>query len=130
MAEKTWLYRTVLPPLQRTDVLGDVDEKVSKNVRICIVFEGLDTFATARLNGKTVLQSDNMFVPHRVDMTDIMYLNDHSGDNREERNELEIEFESATCRARGIRDAFPEHKWVCWNGDSSRLAARKAQYHW
>ncbi|KAL6690511.1 glycoside hydrolase superfamily [Trichoderma pleuroticola] len=31
-----------------------------------LVFEGLDTFATVVLNGKEILRSDNMFLPHRV----------------------------------------------------------------
>lgn len=29
-----------------------------------------------------------------------------------------------------IVDEHPDHYWNCWNGDPSRLAIRKAQYHY
>ena len=63
-----------------------------------------------------------MFLPHRVDVTDAIA-------NATEHN-LEIDFDSALLKAREIKDQHPEHKWVCFNGDSARLAVRKAQYHW
>lgn len=75
-----------------------------------------------RLNGKTILESDNMFLPQRVDITHAI------GD--EEEYELEIEFDSALLKARDIEKQHPEHKFVCFNGDAARLAVRKAQYHW
>jgi beta-mannosidase len=87
-----------------------------------LAFDGLDTFATVKLNGHTILESDNMFVPHRVDVTQQLQLG--SG------NVLEIDFASARLRAIEIREAHPEHTWVGFNGDMSRLAVRKAQYHW
>jgi beta-mannosidase len=86
------------------------------------VFDGLDTFATVKLNGKTVLKTSNMFIPYRLDVT-------HSLDYDKD-NVVEIEFESAFKRAREIQAAHPEHKWVGFNGDMARLAVRKAQYHW
>lgn len=89
--------------------------------RNVLVFDGLDTFATVRLNGKVILESDNMFVSHRVDTTHLL--------NRKDGNVLEIEFASALFEARKIKDAHPEHKWVGFNGEMSRLAVRKAQYH-
>lgn len=87
-----------------------------------LAFDGLDTFATVRFNGEVVLESDNMFVPHRVPVTDKFK---SEGDNV-----LEIEFKSARLEAIKIKDAHPEHTWVGFNGDMSRLAVRKAQYHW
>lgn len=87
-----------------------------------LAFDGLDTFAHVRLNDKTILQSDNMFLPHRVDVTHVL--------NRSESNTLEVEIEPALLKAREIKAQHPEHKFVCFNGDSSRLAVRKAQYHW
>jgi beta-mannosidase len=87
-----------------------------------LVLDGLDTFATVKLNGDIILESDNMFVPHRIDVTE--RLNSGNG------NILEIDFASARLRAIEIREAHPEHKWVGFNGDMSRLAVRKAQYHW
>jgi beta-mannosidase len=75
-----------------------------------------------KLNGTIILQSSNQFIPHRVDVTDRL---DYDGDNL-----LEIDFDSAFQKAREIKDAHPEHKWVGFNGDMARLAVRKAQYHW
>lgn len=63
-----------------------------------------------------------MFVPHQVDVTRVLHY--------EQANVLEIDFASALIRAREIKDAHPEHKWVGFNGDMARLAVRKAQYHW
>ena len=87
-----------------------------------LAFDGLDTFAQVRLDGTTILQSDNMFLPHRVDVT-------HALESAKEHH-LEIEFEPALLKAREIQRQHPEHKWICFNGDSARLAVRKAQYHW
>lgn len=87
-----------------------------------MAFDGLDTFATVKLNGKVILESDNMWIMHRIDITDYL----HSG----KQAELVIDFKSAMIEARKIKDAHPEHKWVGFNGDMARLAVRKAQYHW
>ena len=87
-----------------------------------LAFDGLDTFATVKLNGETILVSDNMFIPHRVDVTKEW----KSGSG----NVLEIDFASARLRAIEIKEAHPEHVWVGFNGDMARLAVRKAQYHW
>lgn len=87
-----------------------------------LAFDGLDTFATVKLNGEVILTSDNMFISHRVDVTNRMRYG--------KVNVLEIDFESARLRAIEIKEAYPEHKWVGFNGDMSRLAVRKAQYHW
>ena len=87
-----------------------------------LAFDGLDTFAHVKLDGKTILQSDNMFLPHRIDVTEAVQSKaDH---------DLEIEFDSAFLKAREIKDQHPDHKFICFNGDSARLAVRKAQYHW
>ena len=111
MGEKSWIYRT---RFQRPDAPSD-----SKFV---LAFDGLDTFADVRLNGKTILKSDNMFLPHRVDITE--YVNDESDCS------LDIYFDSALLRAREIEKQHPEHTWACFNGETARLAVRKAQYHW
>lgn len=87
-----------------------------------LAFDGLDTFASVKLNDKVVLESDNMFIPHRLDVTSKL--------NHDQDNILEITFASARLEAIKIREKHPEHKWVGFNGDMSRLAVRKAQYHW
>lgn len=95
-----------------------------KGTHIALAFEGLDTFATVKLNDEIVLTTSNQFIPYRVDVTSRLRYG--AGVS----NILTIDFASAFQRAREIKDAHPEHKWVGFNGDMSRLAVRKAQYHW
>ena len=87
-----------------------------------LAFDGLDTFAHVRLNGRKILEADNMFLPYRVDIT-------HSLTSADEQH-LEIEFDSALLKAREIRAQHPEHKFIGFNGDPARMGVRKAQYHW
>jgi beta-mannosidase len=91
-------------------------------VKAVLALNGLDTFATVVLNGKEILKTENMFIPERVDVS--TYL------KKEGDNELEITFESAYLKGCALVEKYPGHHWGCWNGDSSRLAVRKAQYHW
>lgn len=113
VGEKPWTYRTTLP---------DVD--VAAGAAAALAFDGLDTYATVKLNGETILESDNMFVPHRVDVTERLR---EKGGGAE--NVLEIDFLPALAEAKKVKDAHPEHKWVGFNADMARLAVRKAQYH-
>ncbi|KAF1954771.1 glycoside hydrolase [Byssothecium circinans] len=116
VADKTWIYKTILPSPP------SIQPAQASSTKHVLAFDGLDTFATVRLNGHVVLESDNMFVPHRVDVTEKL--------KKEGENVLQIEFKSARLEAIKIREAHPEHTWVGFNGDMSRLAVRKAQYHW
>lgn len=84
-----------------------------------LCFDGLDTFATVWLNGAQVLSSDNMFVPRRIDVSRLL---------RSGANQIQIRFESALLRGRE-REA-EGGVLPLWNGDSSRLYVRKAQYHY
>ena len=63
-----------------------------------------------------------MFVPHRLDVTKKL-----SSDGV---NTLEINFASARLEAIKIKEKYPDHRWIGFNGDMSRLSVRKAQYHW
>ena len=108
---KSWTYRTKL-----------ASPSVPEGSKVVLAFDGLDTLAHVKLDGKTILRSDNMFLPHRLDVTEAIRPNSH--------HTLEIEFDSALLKAREIKAQHPEHKWVCFNGESARLAVRKAQYHW
>lgn len=87
-----------------------------------LAFDGLDTFATVKLNGKEILSSDNMWIAHRINVTKHL--------QKDSKNMLEIEFDSALKRAREIEKQHPEHVWTGFNGETARLAVRKAQYHW
>ncbi|KAI4656996.1 uncharacterized protein J4E79_007611 [Alternaria viburni] len=112
VADKTWTYKVELP----------IVPEAKEGIAHVLAFDGLDTFATVKLNGETILKSDNMFVPHRLDVTKKL--------NSDGVNNLEIDFASARLEAIKIKEKHPDHRWVGFNGDMSRLAVRKAQYHW
>lgn len=113
MGKATWQYRVRLPDVSH----------LPEQCKHVLAFDGLDTFATVKLNGNEILRSDNMWHEHRIDVT--KHLRSGKDDNL-----LEIEFASALLKAREIKDAHPDHRWVGFNGDMARLAVRKAQYHW
>lgn len=99
--------------------------EIPTGTKVALVFDGLDTFASVTLDGQTILKSDNMFLGHRVDITEALQKSPEGG-----QHVLEIEFDCAQSKAREIRGKYPDHKWVGFNGDLARLAVRKAQYHW
>jgi beta-mannosidase len=111
VGEAVWVYQTTFAS---PDVHGAA--------KAVLAFDGLDTFATVVLNGKTILETENMFIPERVDVTDVL--------RKDADNELVITFDSAYLRGWQLVEKHPDHKWGCWNGDISRLAVRKTQYHW
>ena len=111
VGEKSWTYRKTFD-----------SPDVGKGEKVVLCFDGLDTFATVKLDGLEILKTQDMFIPERVDITDVI--------RSDQINSLEIAFESAYLRGRKIREEQPNHHWGCWNGDSSRLAVRKAQYHY
>lgn len=112
VGERSWDYKVVFKT-----------PKVPEGAKAVLVFEGLDTYATVKLNGEEVHKSDNMFVGYRVDVSKTLK-------KEGEENSLEITFESAFLKGKELKDEFKGHKWGCWNGDESRLAVRKAQYHY
>ena len=112
VGDKSWTYKVNLPSVSAA-------KAGTKHV---LAFDGLDTYATVKLNGKTVLESDNMWIMYRIDITERLSANND--------NVLEIDFKSALLESQRIKDSHPEHKWVGFNGDMARLAARKAQYHY
>ncbi|KXJ96122.1 glycoside hydrolase superfamily [Microdochium bolleyi] len=122
VGEKVWVYRTTftIPPEAAAGQAGAAED----GAKVMLAFDGLDTFATVVLNGETILETDNMFIPQRVDVT--KQLRGGRGDV----NELVITFDSAYLRGWERVEKHPDHEWACWNGDSSRLAVRKSQYHW
>ncbi|GAA5888127.1 hypothetical protein JCM6882_000290 [Rhodosporidiobolus microsporus] len=88
-----------------------------------LVFEGLDTFATVFLNGKKLVETDNMHREYRIPTASALTPG---------RNALYIHFSSAFRRGRALEE---EHlgkgkHWPCWNGDASRLFVRKAGYNY
>ena len=63
-----------------------------------------------------------MFIPSQVDVTKQL--------DTKTKNILTIDFESALLKAIEIQKQHPDHKWLSFNADASRLGVRKAQYHW
>ncbi|KAJ1326169.1 beta-mannosidase [Microdochium nivale] len=112
VGEAEWVYKTSFAA-----------PEVHTGEKAVLAFEGLDTFATVTLNGQVILETDNMFVPERVEVTRLL----KSGSQE---NDLIIHFASASERGQQLVDKHPDHTWVCANGDVSRLPVRKAQYHW
>lgn len=112
VGEKPWLYQTTF----QTPRLS-----VGKAV---LAFDGLDTHATVRLNGVTILKTENMFIPERVDVTSLLSTSNGKV------NVLEVFFDSTYLIGKKLLEKHPDHYWGCWNGDPSRLAVRKAQYHY
>lgn len=112
VGEETWTYRTSFAaPAQHS----------AENARTVIRFEGLDTFASVYLNGELIVQSDNMFHEHRVDVTGQLELDE---------NILEIVFESAQKKGEELIKDHPEHRFIVHQTEISRGPVRKAQYHW
>ncbi|KAF8474183.1 beta-mannosidase [Kalaharituber pfeilii] len=106
VGEEAWIYRTTFATPKLS---GEPGEK------IVLAFDGLDTYATVVLNGKEILKTENMFIPERVDVTGVV-----------EKEGGRI----AYLKGKKIEEEYPNHHWGCWNGDRSRLAVRKAQYHY
>jgi beta-mannosidase len=109
VGEVDWLYRC--------DV--EIADDLAPDETATLCFDGLDTFAKVWFDDVMVLSSDNMFVPRRIEVTRLI----QRGHNR-----LIVLFESALRRGRSREaegGALP-----LWNGDSSRLYVRKAQYHY
>ncbi|KAI9730147.1 MAG: Beta-mannosidase B [Claussenomyces sp. TS43310] len=113
VGETAWIYKTTF---DAPDLAA-----LTRGAKAVLAFDGLDTYATVRFNGSEVLKTESMFVPERVDVTDHVKAGE---------NVLDITFESAYLKGWKLVEKYPEHKWGCWNGDNSRLAVRKAQYHW
>lgn len=109
--EKTWTYRNVFQK-----------PEAAPGSTIILAFDGLDTFAKVKLDGNVVLESNNMFLAHRVDVTKAL--------EADGKHILEIDFDCAMLRARELRGQDPKHKWASFNGDPARMSVRKAQYHW
>jgi beta-mannosidase len=83
-------------------------------------FDGLDTVCDVKLNGKTILQSDNMFQSHVV-----------SVELDGEENELLLHFKSARKLGQEIEAIHGRVRAGSTNlGDPSRVYVRKAQYAW
>lgn len=119
VGEQAWTYQTSF------SLPRDVFQK--PNVKVTLVFEGLDTFATVTLNDREILRSNNMFLYHRVEITeDLMELNGDTYDSQT----LRLTFDPAEKLGGEEVEKHKDHSWFSFNSGVSRLAVRKAQYHY
>ncbi len=100
-----WEYKTVF----------NLDATLLAKQRIEIIFDGLDTYATVYLNGKLILQADNMFRGWTVNVKPFI---------KEENNELLIKFSSA----QNMVDKIAKSKLPLVLPDNNRVYVRKAQF--
>jgi beta-mannosidase len=107
----------------------DLSEELQAVANLALVFDGLDTYAEVTLNGKKVLESDNMFRVWKADVKDLL---------RSKANELHIRFKSP------VQHDLPRLEQLGYglpaNNDQSEIGglgdkkisgfARKAPYHY
>ena len=118
--KKEWEYKTNFK----------VNESLLANGRIELNFNGLDTYAAVSLNGKNILNSDNMFREFTVNCKEIL---------KEGDNELYILFKSPAKEGEKLFDAS-EYFIKTQPNDDSKLGgmgdktvspySRKAGYHY
>lgn len=109
MQEADWVFRTTF--------LASPEQFSAPNADL--LFEGLDTYCTVTLNGEEIATTSNMFLSHRVSVTGKL----------KEKNTLELRFDAPLLAAKK-EEAENGGPKPLWNGDSSRLYSRKAQYGW
>ena len=111
-----WVYETTF--LVEEPVLGNT----------FLLFHGLDTVAEIALNGETLGQTDNMFIPHEFPVGEHLRV----GAGAAGLNTLTVTFQSALRIGEERQDAWEaganakaERHWDNWN---DRSFVRKAQY--
>ncbi len=100
-----WEYKTVF----------NVDAKTFAKKNIELVFDGLDTYADVFLNGKLILQADNMFRGWTVDVKPFI---------KRINNVLLIKFASAQNKV----DSIAKARLPLVLPDNNRVYVRKAQF--
>lgn len=100
-----WEYKTVF----------SIDADTYKKNNIELVFDGLDTYADVYLNGRLILQANNMFRGWAVDVKPFI---------KKSNNELLIKFSSAQNKV----DSIAKSKLPLVLPDNNRVYVRKAQF--
>lgn len=103
--KEDWEYKTIF----------NVDETTFSKKNIELVFDGLDTYADVYLNGKLILQADNMFRRWTVNVKTII---------KKTNNELLIKFWSAQNKV----DSIAKAQLPLIRPDNNRVYVRKAQF--
>jgi beta-mannosidase len=100
-----WEYRNIF----------NVNEKIFNSSRASLKFDGLDTYADVYLNGKLILQADNMFIGWTINVKPFL---------KRTNNELLIRFSSAQNKV----DSIAKARLPLVLPDNNRVYARKAQF--
>jgi beta-mannosidase len=106
VSETNWIYKTNF----------DYPEGFDTKQKLYIVFEGLDTVASVILNGKKILDTDNMFLKYEIEISKKI---------KEKDNELVVFFESPVNYAKKIESKNGKLPVAL---SSERVYIRKAQY--
>ena len=96
--------------------------KRTGNTRIELVFEGIDCLGTIFLNGREVGQTRNMFIAHRIDVTD--QLREAGGEN-----ELTVRLDSAVLAGRQHEPSALEGAFAA-NWESLSIRKAPHMYGW
>ena len=100
-----WEYKTIF----------NVDEVLFSKGMLKLIFDGLDTYANVYLNGKLILQANNMFRGWTVNIKPFI---------KRKNNELLIKFSSAQNKV----DSIAKSKLPLVLPDNNRVYVRKAQF--
>lgn len=94
----------------------NVDAATFSQKNIELVFDGLDTYADVYLNGKLILQAENMFRQYSIPVKNLL---------KRTGNELKVHFSSALNKV----DSIAKSRLPLILPDNNRVYTRKAQYH-
>ncbi|MFI3261563.1 MAG: glycoside hydrolase family 2 protein [Rikenellaceae bacterium] len=110
---ENWIYRTTFTPSESQFNASEVE----------LNFEGLDTYANVFLNGKKILEADNMFINWKVSVKDYL---------KEGENTLEVVFASAYKIGLNQIAKYPKLPADNDKGVDGKTCVftRKAQYHY
>jgi len=108
VSEKPWIYRRTF----------DISAEILELDRIELNCEGLDTLATIWVNNKQIGKPDNMFIPHRFDITKTLQPGENS---------IMIKFDSALLYSNAMMDRYKTFKKTDFRM-AHRVYMRKAQY--
>lgn len=108
LEEEEWIYRKEFEWNDALPVSG----------RVYLVFEGIDTLADVYMNGYYLGRAENMFIPYRFDVGEIL---------RSGLNEVEVHFDSPIRTIRAMERNSPVTLRGA-NNEIGRPYVRKAQY--
>jgi beta-mannosidase len=108
VSEKAWIFRKTF----------DAPEGLLECRRVDLVFEGLDTVTQIWFNDKLVARTDNMFIEHRFDVSDLI---------KKTGNRLLVKFNSPIEHAERLMNRYGKLSELYF-GYPCRSYIRKAQY--